>query len=333
MKALVYTNTNEVMYREEPLRELGAGEAQIRIEAVGICGSDMHAYHGEDTRRVPPLILGHEAAGVIVSGKQAGQQVVLNPLIACGTCEGCRGGRSNLCTNRKLIGMDYPGAFAEFITIPEQNLIPMPAGMKPTHAALTEPAATSLHAVHLAERALHRPVSEGRALVIGGGSIGLLAALILRSHGCPEILLCDTNPLRRETAFRTGSCDVFDPGQEPVDLENRFELVVDAVGMEATRKLAIRAVRPGGVLMHIGLQEGSGICDFRKITLSEITVIGSYTYTPTDLQAALQALHSGVLGDLTWVEERPLSEGSAAFSDLNRGRSPAPKIVLLPVAP
>ena len=118
MKALVYTNTNEVMYREEPLRELGAGEAQIRIEAVGICGSDMHAYHGEDARRVPPLILGHEAAGVIVSGKQAGQQVVLNPLIACGTCEDCRSGRSNLCTNRKLIGMNYPGAFAEFITIP-----------------------------------------------------------------------------------------------------------------------------------------------------------------------------------------------------------------------
>ena len=141
MKALVYTNTNEVMYREEPLRELGAGEAQIRIEAVGICGSDMHAYHGEDARRVPPLILGHEAAGVIVSGKQAGQQVVLNPLIACGTCEDCRGGRSNLCTNRKLIGMDYPGAFAEFITIPEQNMIPMPAGMKPTHAALTNPPA------------------------------------------------------------------------------------------------------------------------------------------------------------------------------------------------
>jgi len=332
MKALVYTNTNEVTFREEPLRELGANEAQVRIDAVGICGSDMHAYHGEDARRMPPLILGHEAAGVVVSGSEPGKSVVLNPLITCGACDDCWAGRSNLCANRKLIGMNYPGAFAEFITIPERNLIPMPEGMNPAHAALTEPAATSLHAIHLAERVLHRPVSEGRALVIGGGSVGLLAALILRSHGCPEILLCDTNPLRRETAFRTGCCDVFDPAQEPAGLDYRFELVVDAVGMEATRQLAIRAVRPGGALMHIGLQDGSGDCDFRKITLAEITVIGTYTYTPTDLQAVLQALHSGALGDLAWIEQRPLSEGAAAFSDLNDGRSASPKIVLHPHA-
>ena len=330
MKALVYTDTNEVIYREEPTPEPAAGEALIRIDAVGICGSDMHAYHGEDARRVPPLILGHEAAGVVVSGKQVGQQVVLNPLISCGICSDCRSGRSNICVHRKLIGMNFSGAFAEFITIQEHNMIPIPEGMNPVHAALTEPAATSLHALHLAERALHRPVSEGRALVIGGGSVGLLAALLLRSHGCSEIMLCDTNPLRRETAFQTGCCEVFDPGQDADNLENRFELVIDAVGMETTRQMAIRAVSSGGVMLHIGLQHGSGDCDFRKITLSEITIIGTYTYTHTDLQAAIQSLYLGDLGDLTWVEERPLSEGSSAFSDLDIGSTAAPKIVLLP---
>ena len=106
--------------------------------------------------------------------------------------------------------------------------------------------------------------------------------------------------------------------------------MIDAVGMETTRSMSIRAVRPGGVLMHSGLQYGSGDCDFRKITLSEITVIGTYTYTHRDLQAALQKLHSGTLGDLTWIEERPLAEGASAFSDLNSGRLAAPKIVLLP---
>ena len=148
MKALVYTDTNEVIYREEPLPEPTAGEALIRIDAVGICGSDMHAYHGEDARRVPPLILGHEAAGVVVSGKQVGQQVVLNPLISCGICTDCRSGRSNICVHRNLIGMNFSGAFAEFITIQEHNMIPIPEGMNPVHAALTEPAATSLHALH-----------------------------------------------------------------------------------------------------------------------------------------------------------------------------------------
>ena len=123
--------------------------------------------------------------------------------------------------------------------------------------------------------------------------------------------------LRRESVLRTSCCDVFDPEQEPKNLENRFELVIDAVGMETTRRMAIRAVRPGGVFIHIGLQNSAGDCDFRKITLAEITIIGTYTYTHTDLQTALQTLHSGVLGDLFWVEERPLSEGAEAFSDLN----------------
>ncbi|MBC8260025.1 MAG: alcohol dehydrogenase catalytic domain-containing protein [SAR324 cluster bacterium] len=330
MKALVYTGTNEVTYREEPTPEPAAGDAKIRIEAVGICGSDMHAYHGEDARRVPPLILGHEAAGVVVSGKNAGQQVVLNPLISCGICLDCQSGRSNLCADRRLIGMNYPGAFAEFITIPEKNLIALPEGMNPVHAALTEPAATSLHALHLAERALHRPIADGRSLVIGGGSVGLLAALLLRSHGCSEIMLCDTNPLRRETAFQTGCCEVFDPDQDTEKIESSFELVIDAVGMETTRQMAVRAVKSGGVMLHIGLQQGSGDCDFRKITLSEMTVIGTYTYTHTDLQAALQSLYRGKLGDLAWVEERPLSEGSSAFFDLDIGSTAAPKIVLLP---
>ena len=226
--------------------------------------------------------------------------------------------------------MNFPGAFAEYITIQERNLIFIPEGMNHVHAAITEPAATSLHAVHLAERALFSPVSEGRALVIGGGSVGLLAALILRSYGCTEILLCDTNPLRRESVLRTGCCDVFDPEQEPKNLENRFELVIDAVGMETTRRMAIRAVRPGGVINHIGLQNSAGDCDFRKITLAEITIIGTYTYTHSDLKTALHTLHSGVLGDLSWVEERPLSGGAEAFSDLNCGLSAASKIVLHP---
>jgi len=195
---------------------------------------------------------------------------------------------------------------------------------------LTEPAAISLHALYLAERVLHRLVSEDRTLVIGGGSVGLLAALFLHSHGCKEILLCDTNPLLRETVFRTGCCEVFDPEIKPVNLNDSLELVVDAVGIEASRRMEIRAVRHGGVMMHIGLQQSTGDCDFRKIILAEITIIGTYTYTHTDLEVALKILHSGALGDLSWVEERPLSEGASAFSNLNDGCSVAPKIILNP---
>ena len=157
MKALVYTDTLELQYRDEPEPTPTAGEALVKIEAVGICGSDMHAYHGHDARRVPPLVLGHEAVGIVQSGKYKDKRVVLNPLITCGHCNHCQGGRSNLCSERELIGMRRAGAFADYISIPERNLLDIPENMDPVVASLTEPAATSLHAIYLAEQVMHRP--------------------------------------------------------------------------------------------------------------------------------------------------------------------------------
>lgn len=329
MKALVYTATNEVRYRDEPDPERGTGEALVRIDAVGICGSDMHAYHGHDPRRVPPLILGHEACGMVEIGTLEGRRVVLNPLMTCGVCDDCCGGRSNLCRHRELIGMNRPGAFAERIAIPEQNLIPVPEDMDPVHAALTEPGATALHAIVMAERILHRPVAEASVLVIGGGSVGLLAALFLKNHGCRHILLGDTNALRRATAEATGACQVYDPINGPGPDPDGYDLVIDAVGGERTRPVAISAAKPGGVIAHIGLMDNAGTVDVRKLTLSEITFFGTYTYTAVDLRATVAALASGALGSLDWVEQRPLADGAAAFNDLDQGRSAAAKVVLM----
>ena len=329
MKALVYTDTEEVTYRDEPSPSAGEGEVVVQIDAVGICGSDMHAYLGHDPRRVPPLILGHEAAGTVVEGPGTGRRAVLNPLITCGRCDDCLGGRSNLCAKRDLIGMYRPGAFAECIAIPEQNLIDIPEGMDSAHAALTEPAATALHAVNLAARVAHRPLAELRGLVLGGGSVGLFAALALNDQGCADVHLAETNALRRATAESTGACIAFDPVATPAT-ESGFDVVIDAVGGRATREASLKAVRPGGVDMHIGLMDNEGGMDARKLTLQEITFIGTYTYTPVDLRVCLRKLHSGAFGDLAWVEQRPLREGPGAFDDLLHGRTSAPKIVLRP---
>ena len=328
MKALVYSNTCEVTYRDEADPIAGAGDALVQIDAVGICGSDMHAYHGHDPRRVPPLILGHEAAGVVLDGDLAGRAVVLNPLITCGRCDYCTTGRANLCADRELIGMRLAGAFAERIAIPERNLILLPAGMDPATAALTEPCATAWHAVALAARAAYRPLAENAALVIGGGSVGLLGALILKAQGCRRVILAETNPLRRETA-RLAGLTVVDPTSDPPEADS-FELVLDAVGGARTRSAAIEAVRPGGVIAHVGLMDSDGPFDIRTLTLSEVTFIGVYTYGEADLRASLDALHRGALGSLDWVEERSLAEGAAAFADLDAGNTAAAKIVLRP---
>ncbi len=330
MKALVYTGTHEVVYRDEPdpVAESSA-MALVKIDACGLCGSDMHAYHGHDARRVPPLILGHEATGVVTSGSRSGERVILNPLITCGSCEFCLAGVGNLCSQRELIGMRMAGAFAEQVLIPERNLMPLPAGMDAGDASLTEPTAVSLHSVRLAERVLQRPVSESRAVIIGAGAIGVLAALVLASKGCDDIFIGDTNALRRSTAEQNNWGNVYDPvATEPA--ADSFDLVIDAVGSGHTRKSASRLVKPGGVICHAGLQDEQPGLDTRKITLQEITVIGNYTYTVPDLYAATRALQSGKLGGLDWVERRALSEGAGAFADVHNGTSPSPKIILFP---
>jgi len=327
MKALVYTANEEMTYRDEPEPSAGPGEALIAIESVGICGSDMHAYQGHDDRRVPPLILGHEAVGKVLEGSDPGQRVVLNPLITCGQCEFCLGGRQNLCLKRDLIGMYRSGAFAERIAIPERNLIPLPEQMSSARAALTEPGATGLHAVLLGERVAARPVSEARTLVIGAGSVGLLTALILQDKGARRVEIAETNPLRRALVSQHCDIEIFDPLTRSVE-PGCYDLVFDAVGNAATRNAAIAAVKSGAVVVHIGLMDSQGSLDVRAITLREITFIGSYTYTPLDLQVTLQKLYSGALGTLDWAEQRPLAQGAAAFKDLLKGQCAAPKIVL-----
>jgi alcohol dehydrogenase len=331
MKALVYTGPNEMAYRDEPQPEAASGEVLIRVDAVGICGSDMHAYHGRDPRRVPPLILGHEVAGEILAGPGTGRQVTVNPLITCGHCEFCAQGRNNLCANRTMIGMTRAGGFAQYVTTAASSVIDLPAGMSSRAAALTEPAATALHAVHMAARALVRPLPECEVLILGAGAIGLLAALLLKAYGCRRILLAEPNVLRRESAQRTAGCATYDPMQpSAAPPDNRIDLVIDAVGAKATRQAALAAVKPGGVIVHVGLADGASEIHMRKLTLAEITLIGVYTYATADLRAAAAALHEGAFGDLAWVEERSLADGAQAFRDLDQGRAAAAKIVLRP---
>ncbi len=333
MKALVYTAPNEMMIQERPLPDLEAGEVIVRVDAAGICGSDMHAYHGHDPRRKPGLILGHELAATVTQSAadtiKVGQRVTVNPLITCGVCQYCMQGRDNLCSNRGMVGMSRAGAFAQFMSVPAKSVIPIPDDMDSVVAALTEPAATVLHALNLTMEKLHRPLPEGRVLVIGGGAIGLLTAILLRAYGCKRVELAETNALRRSSAEQHAGCITIDP-LEAAPAQDSYDLVVDAVGAKPTRNTALSSVRPGGVILHIGLQDWASEIDMRKLTLAEITLLGTYTYTLADMHATVNALHNGTFGDLSWVETRSLDEGAATFAELDRGNIASGKVVLLP---
>jgi 2-desacetyl-2-hydroxyethyl bacteriochlorophyllide A dehydrogenase len=333
MKALVYTQPREVRLLDRPHPDLLPGEVVLKIEAVGICGSDMHAWHGHDPRRKPGLVLGHEFVGTIAEsaapGFAVGTRYTGNPLITCGSCDFCVQGRNNLCARRAMVGMTRPGAFAQYMSLPAASLIAMPQSLPSRVAALTEPAATSWHAVNLTQRASVRPLHECRTLVIGGGAIGMLCALLLRHMGVRHLMLAELNPLRREAVASHAGCETSDPRASPL-AENHFDVVIDAVGAKSTRIQAFHAIRPGGVIMHVGLQDWASEIDMRKLTLAEVTLLGTYTYTTADLRATVSALADGAFGDLSWVEERPLAEGAQAFVDLDQGRCASAKVVLRP---
>ena len=320
MKALVYTGVETLELQEvaDPVQEAGA--SIVRIASSGICGSDMHAYLGHDARRPAPLILGHEAAGTTDDGRR----VTINPLVTCGACPACAAGRDNLCATRQIISMPpREGAFAQSVAIPARNLVPIPDAMTFDQAALAEPIACGWHAVRLAIAA----GGAAPALVIGGGPIGVGAALSLIAQGMTDVTVIEPNATRR--SYLSDRCGLRCVGPETLNTP-RFGIVVDGVGYAATRAQASALCAPGGVIVHIGLGQSEGGLDIRRMTLQEIGFIGTYTYTAADFRDTVAAMADGRLGALDWTETRPLTDGARAFADIRAGRVPAPKIILKP---
>ncbi|MDJ0631301.1 MAG: alcohol dehydrogenase catalytic domain-containing protein [Rhodobacter sp.] len=323
MKALIYQGPETLVYADAADPVPAGGEELIAIESVGVCGSDMHAYLGHDDRRPAPLILGHEVAGRTVTD---GRRVTINPLVTCGQCDYCIRGRDNLCPSRQIISMPpREGGFAEHVALPARNLVDLPDTITSDQAALAEPIACGWHAVRLA----CAPDRQGKtALVIGGGAIGVGAALCLAAQGFDTVRLSEPNTVRRRYLERSGGFAAFHPDDLPAG--EMYDIVVDAVGIEPTRAQSSAWVAPGGTIVHIGLGSAAGGLDVRRMTLQEITFIGTYTYTAQDFRDTAQAMFDGRLGALDWIEMRPLSDGARAFADIRAGLVPAPKIILKP---
>ena len=334
MHALVYTGTNKIDFREEKDPITKPGETLVKVKASGICGSDMHAFHGNDERRIPPLILGHEVSGTSLDGKFKNKDVVVNPLISCETCDYCKNEREHLCPKRTMIGMSTPvkreGGLAELVSVPEKNIFEVPKKLNIKEAALAEPAAVALHAVFLAEQNLKKPISECKILIQGAGAIGLLCGLILnKEKKSTNIIMSDPNKKRLDECAKYLKANFVSPNDKSIK-ENNFDLILESVGLEVTRHQAIKSIAPGGTIVHIGLTQPSGTFNFKKLTIQEITLVGTYCYTNMDFQKTLEILTEKKLGDLGWIEYRDLKKGSEAFNEIHNGTCVAPKIILIP---
>jgi threonine dehydrogenase-like Zn-dependent dehydrogenase len=315
-------------------------EVLIKVAYAGICGSELSGYLGHNALRVPPLVMGHEFSGVIVAlGSQAqainpalemGTRVTANPLIYCGKCEPCRQGLNQLCANRKLIGAHRPGAFAGYLSIPAQQVIPLPEPMPLEMGALAEPAACGVRIGELAG-----PVGGEAALVLGAGTIGLFALQALLLQGAHPVFIADLNPERLSAGAALGGqpldsrqVDVVKTVREATGGRGAAA-AVDAVGTAGTRTQCVAATRTSGTVILSGLHEEHSAIPAADVIRREIILRGSFAYTPANFARGVELLAHGKMRLEAWTIQAPLGEGGAWFDRLVEGTGVA-KVLLVP---
>jgi (R,R)-butanediol dehydrogenase / meso-butanediol dehydrogenase / diacetyl reductase len=337
MKAIVWNGPEEMAVEEVPEPAVESGTVVVRPEAVGICGSEIEGYLGRMGNRTPPLVMGHEFAGTVtevgegVDEDLIGREVAVNPLSSDGTCRLCRAGYTNLCPNRRLVGIHSPGGFAEYALAPAQNVYPLPEGVEARAGALAEPLANGVHAVRLG---LAGGFVE-HAVVVGAGTIGLMCLQAAVLEGIPEVSVVEPHEARREQALELGARAAYASGEEAREaLEGPTEglgadLVVDAVGAEVTRRMAVEVLlRPGGRAVFVGLHDDATTLGFHDIVRGQLDLQGSYAFTADDYEQALEWLVAGSAGIGELPPVLPLEEGPGAFAELVRGPSEQIKVFL-----
>lgn len=339
MRALVWEAPRTMVMRDQPEPVAQPGEVVIKVAYAGICGSELSGYLGHNALRVPPLVMGHEFSGEIVALSDEARRrelslarhVTANPLVYCGTCAYCQRGLNQLCTSRKLIGAHRPGAYAEYVSVPAQLVMPLPDGMTLPTGALTEPAACGVRIGELAGQVQDEP-----CLVIGAGPIGLLVLQVLHLKGAQRVFLVERDPARLAMGAALGAETINPNTTDPVKFlreatDNLGVFVsVDAVGTALTRQQCIAATRSAGAVILSGLHEESSVMPNADIIRREIVVRGSFAYSPANFAEALRLLSIGTLTLAPWIVEAPLDQGGTWFERLIDAPGDVSKVLLVP---
>ena len=336
MKALVFHGPHQMTWEDWPDPEARLGEVVMAVHAVGICGSDLYGYTGASGKREPPLIMGHEATGEVIAvgpgipEAYLGKRFVIRPNVVCGTCEQCRSGNANLCKNRYLIGVKAPGAMAERVSIPAENLLPLPEDMDSVTGTLVEPLAVGVRAA--------RQVGDlsGKSVFIAGcGPIGLLTMIAARRYGARVVYMSDVLPYRRRIAREMGANEVLDPKEDGWIEEifqasggEGFDTAFDAVGIQATFDQALQSIHVRGLVVAIGGWQSITL-DLGQIVRRELRIVGSLNYTPEDFSLAYQLLVERAFDpDPIVTNQYPLQDGEEVFKNLAQKRDESIKVVL-----
>lgn len=343
MKALVLKEYHQLSYEDVPEPHYGPDDLLVQVKACAICGSDVHGLDGSTGRRQPPIIMGHEASGVVaavgerVQGFAPGDRITFDSTIYCGRCHFCRQGRINLCDNRRVLGVscdDYRqnGALAEFVAVPSHIAYHLPEGVSFEQAALVEPVSIAVHAVSLA------PLNLGdTAVVVGVGTIGLLIIQILRTAGCGQIIALDIDHGKFDLARRFGAAVCWDPREE--DLLQRIrsvtkgrgaDLAFDAVGLSFTVEQAAGLLRKGGALVLVGNLSPQADLPLQSVVTREIALYGSCA-SSGEYPICLELIQQGKVDVNSLISATaPLRDGAEWFQRLYNKEPGLLKVVLKP---
>jgi L-iditol 2-dehydrogenase len=344
VKALLLSEYKHLEIVHLPDPKPGHGEVVISVAACGICGSDVHGYDGSSGRRIPPIVMGHEAAGTIaalgagVSGFAEGDRVTFDSTIFCGACKHCRRGDVNLCDHRQVLGVSCAefrraGAFAEFVAVPSRILYHLPESLSFAEAAMLEAVSVALHGVSLAQ------ISEGSAaLVVGAGMIGLLTLQALRAAGCSRIFVADLDKTRLQLAQDVGATAVLSPDMDLVEQVMQLtggagvDIAIEAVGRNETVKASIESVRKGGTVVLVGNISSEVTLPLQKVVTRQIRLQGSCA-SSGEYPRAIELLASGAIQVKPFITAvAPLEEGPRWFERLYAREPNLMKVILAPEA-
>ena len=343
MQALVLEDVRSLQLRDVPTPELGPNDVLVQVKACGICGSDVHGYDGSTGRRIPPLVMGHEAAGLIakigtgVHSVQLGDRVTFDSTVSCGECRFCSMGDVNLCDSRQVLGVscgEYSrnGAFAEYVAIPEHILYALPETFAFEEAALIEAVSIAVHAAKITH------ITPGStAVVIGAGMIGLLAVQAFRVYGCTAILAVDLEESKLALARQLGADQTFlatDP-----DLLAKLnaatgghgpDIAVEVVGAQKSILTAIESVRRGGTVTLIGNLAPSVEIPLQTVVTRQLRLLGSCA-SAGEYRECIELMASGAINVHPLISAlAPLGEGAQWFDRLYAREPGLMKVILQP---
>ncbi len=343
MKALLLEQYMQLGYQEMPEPTISPDEVLIRVKACGICGSDVHGLDGSTGRRIPPIVMGHEAAGVIeqvggnAKGWQAGDRVTFDSTVSCGQCYFCARGEINLCDNRQVLGVSCGefrrhGAFAELVSVPARILYRLPDSLGFAQAAMIEAVSIAVHAVNITPKSL-----GDTAVVVGSGMIGLLTIQAAKAAGFARVFAVDLDDNKLATAKRLGADETFNPKTADVPaaiyaLTNGrgADVALEAVGAAAPIKTAIMCVKKGGTVTLIGNLAPNIELPLQAVVTRQIRLQGSCA-SAGEYPACIELLANGTINVDEIISARaPLAEGADWFKRLYAHEPNLMKVILEP---